>query len=121
MEPFRRASSDARTLATVSSHRCASVDLGALHAHRAGEHLRRPQQRLLEEVRGLQHDVGDAEVQNLRRLELPVLRHGVVDDDLGGFLGADQVRQQVRPPHPGIRPRNTSGRENAAAPDEIER
>ena len=67
VEPFRRASSDARTLATVSSHAAPRSTSVRSHAHRAGEHLRRPQQRLLEEVRGLQHDVGDAEVQNLRR------------------------------------------------------
>ena len=45
------------------------------------EHAGRPGQRLLQEVRGLEQRVGDAELEDLRALELPVLVERVLDDD----------------------------------------
>lgn len=71
-----------------------AVYLGALDGDLALEDVRRPDQRLLQEVRALEDRVRDAEVEDLLALELLVLVERVLDDDRDGLVRADQVRQQ---------------------------
>ena len=71
-------------------------DLGSIDDDLARHDTGGPQQGPLDEVRGLEHRVRDAEVQNLLGLQHAVLRKGVCDDDLERLLGADQVREEPR-------------------------
>ncbi|MGX1117076.1 hypothetical protein RKD37_002439 [Streptomyces ambofaciens] len=72
----------------------AAVDRRTLDGELALEDGRRPDQRLLQEVRALEDRVRDAEFVDLRALELLVLVEAVLDDHRDGLVGADQVRQQ---------------------------
>ncbi len=66
-----------------------------LQGHRAVQHRRRPAQRLLEEVGGLEHRVGDPEGERLGAADHLVLGEGVLDDELERGGRADQPGQQV--------------------------
>ena len=79
----------------------------ALDLDRAAEHAVGPLQRVLEEVRGPEHRVRDAELERLRALQHPVVLERVRDDHLEGVLDADQVRQQ-----PGAAPAGDESEEH---------
>ena len=64
------------------------------HGRRAST-PRRPAQRLLKEVGGLEHRVGDAELERLGAAQHLVLRQRVLDDQLQRAGGPDQPGQQV--------------------------
>ena len=68
----------------------------ALDLDRAAEHAVRPADRVLEEVRGTEHRVGDAELERLRPFSIRFFLSGFSMIDLERVLDADEVRQQPR-------------------------
>ena len=68
---------------------------GPLDRDRAGQHPGRPAERLLEEVGGLEHRVGDAERVRLGPADHLVLVERVLDDQLQRGGRADEPGQQV--------------------------
>ncbi len=62
----------------------------------AGQDLRGPGERLLEEVGRTEYCVDDAELEGLLRVERLVLVQRVLEDDGDGVRGADEVGQQLR-------------------------
>ena len=77
--------------------RLVPVDRGPLDAQRAGDHLAGPVQRALQEVRAVEHRVGQPERVRPRPVEHPVLAQRVLDDQGDRALDADQVGHQVGP------------------------
>lgn len=69
--------------------------VGPGDGHLAAQHPGRPAQRLLQEVGGLEHRVGDAGREGVAALDHAVLRERVLDDQLDGRGRADQAGQQL--------------------------
>ncbi len=65
------------------------------HRFRPPQHAGRPAQRLLQEVGGREHRVGDPELERLGAAQHLVLRQRVLDDQLERAGRADQAGQQV--------------------------
>jgi hypothetical protein len=72
-----------------------AVDVRSLNDHPPRHHIGRPAQRLLQEVTGLEHRVGDAQLGDLRALEHAVLVERVLEHDRQCRCHAHEVRQQV--------------------------
>ena len=81
--------------------------MGALDLDRAAEDAVGPDQRLLEEVRGTEDRIGDAQVEGLLPLEHAVVLQRVRDHDLERVLDPDQVGQQ-----PGASPAGDDAEEH---------
>ena len=85
------------------------VGLGSLE--RAADELERERDRLVDELDGLEHAVGEAELDRILRPQQAVLAQRVLDDQLNRRLRADQAAASPAvPAHAGKRPRNTSGK-----------
>ena len=68
-----------------------AVDLGSRHSQGAGDDLTRPVQRAGEEVGAVEDRVRQAQLVRLRASQHPVLVQWILDDQLNGPLGTDQV------------------------------
>ncbi len=75
----------------------------------AAHHPGGPAQRLLQEVRRLEHRVGQTGGEGVRALEQGVVVQRVLHDDRDGAPRSDQVRQQVGAPPPGDQPEEALG------------
>ena len=73
----------------------APVDLGPLDDDVAGQHPGRPEQRLLQEVGALELRVGQPGLEGGVPAERAALVERVLEDQLDGRGGADEVRHQV--------------------------
>ena len=71
--------------------------------------LEQERQRLVEELDGLEHGVGEALLEGLRPGEHAVLAEGILDDELHGLLGAYELGDELRPAPAGDEPEEDLG------------
>ena len=66
-------------------------------------------ERLVEELDRLEQHLGESGLEGLLRAQHPVLAEGVLDDELHGLLGADELRDELRAAPAGDEPEKDLG------------